>query len=88
MGDKAFSPVLRFNLPMPFSTGLDDLDKTLRGVLPGDNIVWQVDSIDEYLPFVQPFVAAAEKEGLKVIYFRFAQHKELISKTSNKYAKI
>ncbi|MDI6783649.1 MAG: hypothetical protein QME64_06075, partial [bacterium] len=73
---------------MAFSTGLDALDKTLRGILPGDNIVWQVELIDDYLPFVQPFVAAAEKEGLKLIYFRFAQHKELISKSTNKYAKI
>ena len=34
------------------STGLPALDKILHGIRPGDNIVWQVDSIDNYLPLV------------------------------------
>ena len=28
------------------STGLPGLDRILNGLIPGDNIVWQVDSID------------------------------------------
>jgi len=34
------------------STGLPELDRAFRGLMPGDNIVWQVDSIEDYLPFV------------------------------------
>ncbi|MCP4258790.1 MAG: pyruvate, phosphate dikinase [Planctomycetes bacterium] len=64
------------------STGLPALDKILHGIRPGDNIVWQVDSIDDYLPFVKPFVAGAQNEGRKIVYFRFAKHKELVSKDS------
>jgi len=64
------------------STGLPALDKILHGIRPGDNVVWQVDSIDDYLPFVEPFVTGAQNEGRKIVYFRFAKHKELVSKDS------
>ncbi len=30
------------------STGLSGLDRVFRGVMAGDNIVWQVDSVDDY----------------------------------------
>ena len=36
-----------------FSTGLIELDEVLQGVLPGDNIVFQVDEIDDYKLFVK-----------------------------------
>lgn len=64
------------------STGLSALDQILHGIRPGDNVVWQVDSIDDYLPFVEPFVTGAQSEGRKIIYFRFAKHKKLVSKDS------
>ncbi|MHC5007761.1 MAG: PEP/pyruvate-binding domain-containing protein [Planctomycetota bacterium] len=56
------------------STGLPGLDKVLNGILVGDNIVWQVDSIEEYKAFVRPFGQAARTAGRKLIYFRFANH--------------
>ena len=31
------------------TTGLPGLDQVLKGILPGDNIVWQVDTIGDYL---------------------------------------
>lgn len=64
------------------STGLPALDRILHGVRPGDNIVWQVDTIDSYLPLVEPFVAYARDNGFKTVYFRFAQHQELVSEDS------
>lgn len=64
------------------STGLPALDKILHGIKPGDNVVWQVDSIDDYLPFINPFVTGAQSEGRKIVYFRFAKHKELVSRDS------
>jgi len=64
------------------STGLPALDKILHGIRPGDNIVWQVDSIDDYLPLVEPLMANATANGSKLVYFRFAKHKELVSKNS------
>jgi hypothetical protein len=63
------------------STGLPELDGILDGVLPGDNIVFRVDSIEDYIPFVHPFCAEAVREGRELIYFRFADHKELLPKS-------
>ena len=45
---------------MPFdrnqiSTGLPGLDQVLTGLRAGDNVVWQVDSLDDYTAFVEPF---------------------------------
>ena len=61
------------------STGLPGLDRILRGLIPGDNLVWQVESIEDYRPFVEPYVAAAVAQGSKVVYFRFARHEPLAS---------
>lgn len=60
------------------STGLPELDEVIQGVMPGDNIVWQVDSIDDYIRFVHPYVQDAYQEKHKLIYFRFAEHKGLL----------
>jgi len=60
------------------STGILSLDEVLCGLCPGDNIVWQVNSIDDYYSLVNPFVANARAQGDKLVYFRFAQHKQLV----------
>jgi pyruvate,water dikinase len=60
------------------STGLPELDHTIRGVLAGDNIVWQVDDIAEYKAFVMPFAQAAQANGRVLVYFRFARHAPLL----------
>jgi pyruvate,water dikinase len=60
------------------STGLTSLDKVIQGVIPGDNIIWQVDSIDDYIPFINPFYNEAIRNKIPVIYFRFAEHKPLL----------
>jgi pyruvate, water dikinase len=63
---------------MDYSTGLKGLDVVIRGLIPGDNVVWQVDSLDDYRPFVDPYVAGAVQRGRKLIYFRFATHAPLV----------
>ncbi len=60
------------------TTGLEGIDRVLRGIEPGDNIVWEVDTIDEYQELVTPYVAAARAAGRRVIYFRFAPHPPLV----------
>ena len=59
-------------------TGLRDLDEILCGLMPGDNVVWQVDAIEHYAPFVRPFAANASSHGIRVTYFRFARHAPLL----------
>jgi pyruvate, water dikinase len=67
----------------PFSTGLPNLDKVLENLVSGDNVVWRVDSIDDYQPFVVPFCECAARQGRRLVYFRFAQHKALVPESVN-----
>ena len=60
------------------STGLPSLDRVIQGVMAGDNIVWQVDAIEDYAAFVQPFYTDALSHGRRLIYFRFARHPPLV----------
>jgi hypothetical protein len=63
---------------MLMGTGLPELDTVIQGIRPGDNIVWQVNSIDDYVEFVHPFCRDAYSKGKKILYFRFAAHQFLI----------
>ena len=60
------------------STGLAGLDRVFRGIMAGDNIVWQVDGIDDYVPLVEPFCQYARSRGRKLVYFHFARHPALV----------
>ncbi|MDD2654033.1 MAG: PEP/pyruvate-binding domain-containing protein [Candidatus Omnitrophica bacterium] len=60
------------------STGIKGLDEVLTGLRAGDNVVWQIDDINDYIDLVKPFVQQALKEKKKVIYIRFASHKEVL----------
>jgi len=60
------------------STGFKGLDRTICDLKKGDNVVWQVDSIEDYSHFVMPFVKKALEDKRNIIYMRFAQHRPLI----------
>ena len=60
------------------STGLPGLDRVLKGLIPGDNLVWQVASVADYVPFVTPYCEYARKAGQRLVYFRFARHEPLV----------
>ncbi len=72
------NPTDQTTLP-PFSTGMPSLDATLNGLIPGDNVVWQVDEIDDYRPFVDRFVRHGLDSGTPLVYFRFASHPPLLT---------
>ena len=61
-----------------FTTGLPALDRVLKGVMAGDNIVWRMDDIADYLAFVRPYCEAARAQSRRLIYFRFAGHQPLL----------
>ncbi|MFC1584863.1 PEP/pyruvate-binding domain-containing protein [Fibrobacterota bacterium] len=67
----------------PLTSGLPDLDRMLKGIMAGDNIVWQVDAITDYIPFARPFCEAAQRDGRKLIYFRFADHAPIVPQKNN-----
>jgi len=61
-----------------FGTGITAFDHVLQSIMPGDNIVFQVDTVADYTPFVHPFCAEAIREKRELIYFRFADHGSLL----------
>jgi len=61
------------------STGIPGLDKALRGLVPGDNLVWRVAYVEDSTAFAKPFVAWAKGRGRRVIYFRYAHHEPFIT---------
>lgn len=63
------------------TTGMHGLDKILNYLQMGDNVVLQVDGVDDYKAFVQPYVASALKQGRRVVYMRFANHPPMIEKS-------
>lgn len=63
---------------MQLSTGLLGLDRVLCGVIPGDNFVWQVESLDDFTPFAASFCRSATASNKKLIYFRFAEHAAIV----------
>jgi hypothetical protein len=60
------------------STGIDGLDAVLTGLQKGDNVVWQVDGIDDFAAFVNPYVERARQQGRRLVYMRFADHRPLV----------
>ena len=63
------------------TTGLSGLDSVLRGVQRGDNIVWQIESLDGYYSLVTRYAAAAIQQQRRLIYFRFAEHWPLLAES-------
>jgi hypothetical protein len=64
------------------STGLPQLDRVFRGIMPGDNIVWQIEAIEDYAEFVRPYARYAAQNRQRLIYFRFADHPPLLGADS------
>jgi pyruvate, water dikinase len=60
------------------TTGWPALDEVVRGLEPGDNVVWGVERIEDYRRLVEPYERAAEQQGLRRIYFRFGRHAPLL----------
>ena len=60
------------------NSGIAPLDEVLQGLRLGDNVVWQVDDLDDYLHFARPFARQAVSDGRACVYIRFAPHKPVL----------
>lgn len=60
------------------STGIQGLDQVIDDLRLGDNVVWQVDSVQEYKKMVEPYVKQAKNDGRRLVYFRFGDHDSLL----------
>lgn len=63
-------------------TGFPGLDHALMNVRLGDNVVFQIDSIEHYQLLTRKFVDRAWQDGYPVVYFRFAAHPDLLEQMS------
>ena len=72
------------NTVTPFfpTTGLPGMDAVLRGVQRGDNIVWQIQSLDDYGSLVTRYAESALQQRRRLIYFRFGEHWPLLAENS------
>lgn len=59
-------------------SGIPELDEALHSIRMGDNVVWQVDSLEVFRLFLAPFVEQAIKDNRNLIYIRFSNHEPLI----------
>lgn len=59
-------------------SGIPEMDEALNYIRLGDNVVWQVDSLEEFKAFVHPFAKQAVADGRNLIYLRFASHEPLL----------
>ena len=55
-------------------SGIQALDKVLQGIRLGDNIVWQVEGMEDYQYFAEPFAEASIANRRPLVYLRFASH--------------
>ncbi|MCL2186749.1 MAG: PEP/pyruvate-binding domain-containing protein [Treponema sp.] len=61
------------------STGLSGLDQVIDQLRLGDNVVWQVQSIDDYLKVVRPYIDQSKRDGRRLVYFRFGNHPPIMN---------
>ena len=59
-------------------SGLTFLDEVIQGLRLGDNVVWQVDHLEDYVRFAEPFATQAIRDGYRCVYMRFAPHEPIL----------
>ncbi|MBQ6391756.1 MAG: hypothetical protein IJH88_09110 [Eggerthellaceae bacterium] len=62
-------------------SGIPTLDPVYDNIRLGDNVVWQLTSLDDFQYFYKPFVDQALRDGRNLIYIRFASHEPLLEPT-------
>ena len=59
-------------------SGIPAMDDALHSIRLGDNVVWQVSSLDEFRAVAVPFVEQAIRDGRNLLYIRFAEHEPIL----------
>lgn len=58
-------------------SGIPQMDENIDNIRLGDNVVWRVDSLEDFKQFAAPYVGQAIKDKRNLIYIRFASHEHL-----------
>jgi hypothetical protein len=66
-------------MPPTIPSGIPPLDAIIQHLRLGDNVVWQVQTLDDYCYFVHPFVGRAIQDERQCIYLRFAPHAPVLA---------
>lgn len=59
-------------------SGIPAMDTALDHIRLGDNVVWEVSSLDEFRVFAKPFAEQAVRDGRNLLYIRFAEHEPIL----------
>ena len=60
------------------SLGFPALTDLFRGMIPGDNVVWNTDDVANFIPLAKRYVEGAKESGKRIVYFRYADHQALV----------
>ena len=60
-------------------SGIPQMDEKIDNIRLGDNVVWRVDSLEDFKQFATPYVNQAIKDKRNLIYIRFASHEPLFT---------
>jgi hypothetical protein len=55
------------------------IDQAIDLLRLGDNVVWQVQSIEDYLTVLRPYIKQAKQDKRRLVYFRFGGHDPLMA---------
>jgi pyruvate,water dikinase len=66
------------------STGLSGVDTVVDYLRLGDNVVWQVDSLEAYSLVVDEFVKQAVNDKRRLLYIQFGNHPPLLDESELK----
>ena len=61
-------------------SGIPMMDEALQYIRLGDNVVWQVPSLDEFRVVAKRFAEQAIRDHRNLIYVRFAGHEPILEK--------
>jgi len=59
-------------------SGIPMMDEALNNIRLGDNVVWQVPSLEEFRTIAEKFVEQAIEDKRNLIYVRFAEHPPIV----------
>ena len=59
-------------------SGIPMMDRALDNIRLGDNVVWQVSSLEEFRIFARAFARQAIEDGRNLLYIRFAEHEPIL----------
>ncbi len=60
------------------STGMKGFDEVIDNLRLGDNVMWQVTSIEDYRYVANQYVVKAIEDGRNVVYIRFGKNNSII----------